>query len=216
MKEAILFDLDGTLIDSAPDLAASLNHTLATLGLPTYDLATVRSWIGGGATKLLQRALGGSKEPKEVDEKLLAKAKEIFFAHYGDNLCNQTTLYPCAKELLESLKGCYRLALVTNKPTPFVRPILQTLDIDIFDVVLGGESLEYKKPHPAPLLHACELLGVRCDEALMVGDSINDYQAAKSAGIDVVIVPHGYDDVKTFAKEKEISDLCTLKERLCA
>ena len=215
MKKAILFDLDGTLIDSAPDLAASLNHTLAALGLPTYDLATIRSWIGGGATKLLQRGIGGTKEPKNVDAELLEKAKEIFFAHYGKNLCNQTRLYPCAKELIGSIKGRYRLGLVTNKPTPFVRPILQMLDIDIFDVVLGGESLEYKKPHPAPLLHACKLLGVRREEALMIGDSANDYQAAKSAGIDVVLVPHGYDEVEAFAKESEIADLCTLKERLC-
>ena len=216
MKEAILFDLDGTLIDSAPDLAASLNYTLTALGLPTYDLATVRSWIGGGATKLLQRGLSGTKEPKEVDSELLEKAKEIFFAHYGANLCRETSLYPCAKELLENLKGRYRIGLVTNKPTPFVRPILQALDIDIFDVVLGGESVEYKKPHPAPLLHACETLGIQPYKALMVGDSINDYQAAKRAGIDVVLVPHGYDEVETFAKEEEITDLCTLKERLCA
>ena len=97
MKKAVLFDLDGTIIDSAPDLAASLNYALSSLGLPTYDLRTIRGWIGGGATLLLQRGLTGQKEPSGVDPKLFEKAKELFFAHYRANLCNQTKAYPYAK-----------------------------------------------------------------------------------------------------------------------
>ena len=212
MKKVVLFDLDGTLIDSAPDLAASLNHTLHSLGLPTYDLDTIRSWIGGGATLLLQRGLTGQMEPPPVDPKLFAKAQKIFFEHYDANLCNQTRAYPHAKEVLEYLRPHYRLALVTNKPYAFVSPILKELGLDYFDLILGGDSLKAKKPSPEPLLHACQKLKVVPQEATMIGDSINDYQAAKEAGMDMIWVEHGYDSSEVEAQK--IPSLAILKEIL--
>ncbi len=210
MKKAVLFDLDGTLIDSAPDLAASLNHALSSLGLPTYDLQTIRGWIGGGATLLLQRGLTGQKETSGVDPKLFEKAKELFFAHYRANLCNQTKAYPYAKEILEYLRPRYALALVTNKPYAFVPPILRKLGLEHFDLVLGGDSLEEKKPSPKPLLHVCERFEITPKEALMVGDSINDYLAAKAAGMDMVLVEHGYETQEL--KAPRIASLAKLKE----
>ena len=211
-KKAVFFDLDGTLIDSAPDLAASLNHTLHSLGMPTYDLDTIRSWIGGGATLLLQRGLTGQMEPPPIDPKLFEKAKRIFFEHYGANLCNHTRAYPHAKEVLVYLRPRYRIGLVTNKPYAFVLPILKKLRLDYFDLVLGGDSLKAKKPSPEPLLHACQKLKVVPYEALMIGDSINDYLAAKEAGMDMIWVSHGYDSSKVEAQK--IPSLATLKEIL--
>lgn len=212
MKKAVFFDLDGTLIDSAPDLANSLNHTLESLNLPTYDLETIRSWIGGGATKLLMRGISGKKEAKNIDDQLLTKAKAIFFDHYKNHLCVQTRLYEGSKEILHYLKPKYKLALITNKPYPFVRPILQRLGIDIFDLVLGGESLPQKKPHPLPLVHACEHFGIRPHETVMVGDSSNDFIAAQKAGIEIVLVSYGYEKNPDLHPTYKIDTLLQLKE----
>ncbi len=211
-KKAVFFDLDGTLIDSAPDLAASLNHTLYSLGMSTYDPDTIRSWIGGGATLLLQRGLTGQMEPPPIDPKLFEKAKRIFFEHYGANLCNHTRAYPHAKEVLVYLRPRYRIGLVTNKPYTFVLPILKELRLEFFDLIIGGDSLEAKKPSPKPLLYVCEKLKLLPKEAVMIGDSINDYLAAKEAGMDMIWVEHGYDSSKMEAQK--ISSLATLKEIL--
>ncbi len=196
MTKALFFDLDGTLIDSAPDLADAVNFTLARLGRETYDLDTIRSWIGGGATLLIQRALSGKKSPDPIDSHLFTKAKELFFDYYAKNLCNQTRAYPHVKETLQTLKKRYPLALITNKPERFVRPILQHLELDFFDLIIGGDTLPQKKPSPLPLLHACQHFGVGSREAMMVGDSSNDIEAAKSAGVPSVLVTYGYESQK--------------------
>jgi len=199
MKEAIFFDLDGTLIDSAPDLAEALNHTLSQLGYPTYPLERVRTWIGGGASMLVRRGLSGSKEPEEIDEALFGKALAIFMEYYGRHLTDKTRLYPHAKEVLETLSKRYKLALITNKPSRFVSPILEHFGLGPFDLTLGGDTLPYKKPSPAPLLHACNELAIAPSSALMVGDSASDYRAAKAAGTEVILLAHGYDpDIARF------------------
>ena len=194
-REAILFDLDGTLIDSAPDLATALNRTMQKLGRPVYDEATVRHWVGNGATALVSRALSGGREiAPDLDEALLKRALEIFMALYQERLCERTALYPGVRETLERLSSQgLRMAVVTNKPGPFVAPILRKLGIErFFEFALGGEDLPRKKPHPMPLLHACEKLGVPVERALMVGDSSNDILAAKAAGMRSVGVGWGY------------------------
>ncbi len=196
MKKAILFDLDGTLIDSAPDLAQALNETLDNLGMPTFDLSTIRGWIGGGASMLVRRALSGSKEPKNVDPALFKRALEEFMKRYEKRVCDKTVLYPGVEETLAKLQESYHLALVTNKPDPFIAPILQRLDLHVFDQIVGGDTLDEKKPSPKPLLHVCKMLQIEPKEALMVGDTSSDYLAAKAAGIDVVLVDYGYEDVK--------------------
>ena len=187
--ELIIFDLDGTLIDSAPDLAESVNHMLTKLGRKPFDEATIRSWVGNGAQMLVKRALSGSKDPKPLSQTFFKEALSIFLEHYEQNLVNKTTLYPGVKETLKSLSH-KRLAIATNKPERFVKPILQKLGIDCFDVVVGGDSLHAKKPDPAMLHYILQKTCAK--EALMVGDSKNDILAAKNAGLPCVAVTYGY------------------------
>ncbi|WP_286336632.1 phosphoglycolate phosphatase [Hydrogenimonas cancrithermarum] len=194
-KELIIFDLDGTLIDSAPDLADAVNRTLETLGHAPFDETTIRGWVGNGARTLVKRALSGSTAIDEkLDDALFEEALEIFLGRYAQNLCRRTRLYPGVRETLERLhtRG-HRLAIATNKPHVFVSPILETLALEtFFDAILGGDSLPKKKPDPMPLLHLCGLLDVPPAHTLMVGDSKNDILAAKAAGIEVVGVTYGY------------------------
>ena len=193
--QTLLFDLDGTLIDSAPDLAAALNETMAELGREPFDEERVRHWVGNGARTLVSRALSGSREiDPDLDGKLLAHALEIFMEAYGRRLCERTRLYPGVAETLAELarKG-YTMAVVTNKPGPFVAPILEKLGIaERFALILGGEDLPEKKPHPMPLLHAAETLKTPVLRCVMVGDSHNDILAAQRAGMPSIAVTYGY------------------------
>ena len=194
-KELLLFDLDGTLIDSVPDLSKALNATLEELALPRYDEATIRSWIGNGAAMLVKRGLVGKREiDREPEKALFQKAMRIFLERYAVVLNEATGLYPEVAETLEILKDRgYRMAIVTNKPSQFVGPILENLGIEsYFEHVLGGEDLPKKKPDPLPLLHTCEILGCRPESSVMIGDSSNDILAAKAAGIPAVAVAYGY------------------------
>ncbi|MRI58982.1 MAG: phosphoglycolate phosphatase [Epsilonproteobacteria bacterium] len=191
MKKGIFFDLDGTLIDSAPDLGTALNATLTDLGLRTHPLDLIRTWIGNGARELVARGLQASQAP--MDQDLMAKALELFFAHYQKRLCHQTRCYDHVPSTLAYLSHKYPLALITNKPFAFVGPILQELGIDgYFQLILGGDSLEAKKPHPLPLLHACKYFGIDPNEAVMVGDSPTDMEAAKRAGVEFIALSYGY------------------------
>ncbi|WP_457605257.1 phosphoglycolate phosphatase [Nitratifractor sp.] len=193
-KELILFDLDGTLIDSVPDLADAVNLMLEELGREPFPEATIRGWVGNGAATLVRRALSGSHEPDPAVEPLFEEARQRFLEHYGSRIPGRTLLYPGVRETLERLEERgYRMAIVTNKPEPFVAPILEGLGIaGPFELIVGGETLPVKKPDPLPLLHSCERLGVAPDDAVMVGDSRNDILAARAAGIDSVAVSYGY------------------------
>ena len=203
-KKMLLFDLDGTLIDSVPDLAKALNATLRELNLPTYEEATIRTWIGNGAAMLLKRGLLGEREiDREPEKELFARALEIFLERYAAVLNDATGLYPEVKETLQKLREWgYRMAIVTNKPSQFVAPILENLGIEsFFEHVVGGEDLPRKKPDPLPLLHCCEVLGCRPEKAVMIGDSSNDILAARAAGIPSIVVAYGY------SADREVRDL---------
>ena len=194
-KKVIIFDLDGTLINSAPDLALAVNYMLAQMGQSTYVEALIHEWVGNGALTLVKRALSGAKEVDESLEKdFVDKALEIFLDFYAKNLCNATVAYENVAQTLTALneKG-YTLAIVTNKPFAFVAPILEGLGFDgLFELILGGDSLKEKKPHPLPLLHVCEKLNVKLDDAVMVGDSKNDILAANACKMHSVGVTYGY------------------------
>ncbi|WP_292656308.1 phosphoglycolate phosphatase [Nitratifractor sp.] len=195
-RELLLFDLDGTLIDSVPDLAKALNATLEELDLRTYDEATIRTWIGNGAAMLLKRGLLGKREiDREPERELFDRAQALFLERYAAVLNDATGLYPEVGETLRILRERgYRMAIVTNKPSQFVAPILENLGIDaFFERVVGGEDLPRKKPDPLPLLHCCEASGCRPERAVMIGDSSNDILAAQAAGIPVIAVAYGYD-----------------------
>ncbi|MEA2028653.1 MAG: phosphoglycolate phosphatase [Campylobacterota bacterium] len=194
-KKVIIFDLDGTLIDSVPDLAVSVNHTLQTLGMAQYNNDAIRYWVGNGVRVLVKRALLGSVDTTpDVDKALFNKALDIFLEHYASHLAITTTLYPNVVSTLQTLKReGYRLVIVTNKPFDFVEPILKGLGIsDLFEFYLGGDSLKEKKPSPLPLLYVCDRCNILANEALMVGDSKNDILSANSANIESIGVTYGY------------------------
>ncbi len=194
-KEAILFDLDGTLINSGPDLALAVNHMLKTLERDTFSEDVIHGWVGNGAKTLVDRALSGQRIIDEnLDALLAAEALNIFLAFYAQNLCVATVTYPNVSSTLKALKAKgYRLAIVTNKPYDFVDPILDGLGLDgLFELILGGDSLPQKKPDPAPLLHVCRTLDVNVEQCVMVGDSKNDLLAAKASGMQSAGVTYGY------------------------
>jgi phosphoglycolate phosphatase len=194
-KKVIIFDLDGTLIDSAPDLAGAINYMLKSLDQNTFDIETIHKWVGNGAQVLVKRALSGNTIIDEnIDENLFNKALDIFFKFYAQNLSVNTVTYPHVTETLQILKeNGYRLVIVTNKPFDFITPILKELEIiDFFEYFIGGDSLSKKKPDPMPLLHVCDRLNVTVEESVMVGDSRNDILSANGCGMQSIGVTYGY------------------------
>ena len=195
-KKAIHFDLDGTLIDSVPDLALAVNEMLIILKKETFSEDVIRYWVGNGAQTLVKRALLGKREIEDqnIDETLFKEAHTVFLKAYAKHLCEATRSYPHVIETLQVLKAKgYRLSIITNKPVQFVKPILEGLGFDtLFEDFLGGDSLEKKKPDPLPLLHMCKTMGVTIDECVMVGDSKNDILAANTCGMQSIGVTYGY------------------------
>lgn len=194
-KKAILFDLDGTLIDSAPDLALAINHMLTSIGREPISATIIRSWVGNGASVLVQRGLSGQAQiADDLDPDLLAKALAIFLEFYAQNLCIDTVTYPHVRSTLKILKAKgYQLAIVTNKPFDFIQPILDGLELNgLFELLIGGDTLEKRKPDPLPLHYSCEKLGVTVDQCVMIGDSKNDILAANAANMQSIGLSYGY------------------------
>jgi phosphoglycolate phosphatase len=194
-KQVILFDLDGTLIDSAPDLALAINHMLITLGRETFTEDLIRTWVGNGAEVIVKRGLSGKADyDTDLDPALFDKALDIFLTFYAKNLCVDTVTYTNVRSTLKILKAQgYRLVIVTNKPFDFINPILDGLQLTgLFELILGGDSLPERKPSPLPLLHVCQKLGVSADQCVMVGDSKNDILAANAASMQSIGLTYGY------------------------
>ena len=195
-KQLLIFDFDGTLIDSVPDLADATNAMLTTLGKETYPISTIRNWVGNGSRMLVERALVGKIEvlDGELTVEEADHAEQVFFDAYKNISGSKTVAYPDVDSGLKKLKAAgYTLALVTNKPIRFVPKILQSFGWqDLFSEVLGGDSLPLKKPDPAPLLHVCEALNVTPAQAVMIGDSRNDILAGQNANIDTLGLSYGY------------------------
>ncbi|MBH0084634.1 phosphoglycolate phosphatase [Psychrobacter sp. SCQQ22] len=195
-KQLLIFDFDGTLIDSVPDLADATNAMLTTLGKETYPIETIRNWIGNGSRLLVERALVGKVEvlENELTVEEADHAEQIFFEAYKNLSGSKTVAYPDVDSGLKKLKDAgYTLALVTNKPIRFVPKILQSFGWqDLFSEVLGGDSLSTKKPDPAPLLHVCEALNISPEQAVMIGDSRNDILAGQNANMDTLGLSYGY------------------------
>lgn len=189
----ILIDLDGTLIDSVPDLAFSVDAMMRELGLPERGEPAVRNWVGNGVERLVKRALVNDLDA-EPDAEQFERALPVFMRIYQENTAGRSPLYPGVREGLHQLKAAgYRLGCVTNKAERFTVPLLREKGIlDDFEIVVAGDALPQKKPDPAPLLHAAERLGVDPAEALMVGDSKSDVKAARAAGFQIVCMTYGY------------------------
>ena len=189
---AVVFDLDGTLVDSAPDVALALNAALGEQGLPPYDLDAVKAMVGGGAANLVERALKGRNVT--ADAAAERSCRERFVAHYQASPVIDSRVYPGG---LAALNWCVetgrRVGLCTNKPTEITHQVLQGLGIEHqFGAVIGGTSGYAKKPDPAPLAAALAALGVDTRDAVMVGDSAADVGAAKALGCPVIAVSYGY------------------------
>ena len=191
---AVTIDLDGTLLDTIPDLAAAANLMLAELGYPTLELERIRGFVGKGIPRLVERTLAAAAG--DFDEVLRKRALEIFERHYVVTNGRHTTIYPGVKEGLAQLRARgFPLACVTNKSERFTLPLLETIGLSpYFEEVVSGDTLPRKKPDPAPLLHACDALDVKPRDMLMIGDSINDTQAARAAGCPVFCVTYGYSE----------------------
>jgi len=210
----VLIDLDGTLVDSAPDLAFCVDETLKQLGLPPQGLARVRDWVGNGVEKLVRRALSGDINGTP-DETLFMRAMPVFLELYEANLAQRSELFPGIREGVTLLKAQgIQLGCVTNKIARFTEPLLKQLGVrDEFGIVVSGDTLPQKKPHPAPLLHAAHFFGVAPGDSLMVGDSVHDVEAARAAGFQVVCVSYGYNhgmDIRGAGPDAVIDSLVEL------
>ncbi|WP_394129275.1 phosphoglycolate phosphatase [Shewanella maritima] len=194
--KVIAFDLDGTLVDSVPDLAAATNATLSELNLANAQEQQVRSWVGNGAKVLMTRALSFAQPNKPVDEinQQLDSVMPRFMHHYGLHLEKHSELYPEVLETLTKFKTSgYKMAVVTNKPYEFTIPLLKSFGLfDFFEQILGGDSLTRMKPDPLPLIHLIDFWDVAPHQLLMVGDSKNDILAAKSAQVLSIGLTYGY------------------------
>ena len=191
--EMVLFDLDGTLVDSAPDLAYSVDATLSELGLPVRGESRIRYWIGNGIERTLKRAMINAMHG-EPDTKLFDRALPIFMDIYADNAARRSRFYAGVREGLDYLKNHnYKIGCVTNKREQFTHILLKALGVfDDFGIVISGDTLPKKKPDPLPLLHAAQFFNVQPQNALMVGDSMNDVDAARAAGFQILCVSYGY------------------------
>ena len=189
MIKAVLFDLDGTFADTAPDLAAALNHTRATRGLPPLPLETIRTQASHGSRGLLR--LGFGIEPDAPDYDAL---RDIFLDHYERNICTHTRLFPGMAELVDELeRRGIKWCIVTNKPHRYTVPLMQALGYaDRAACLVSGDTCEHAKPHPEPLLKACEIAGADPAQCLYLGDDLRDMQAANASGMHGIIASYGY------------------------
>lgn len=187
----LIWDLDGTLVDSVIDIAGSVNHVLQSYQLPVLPVDNVRQMIGNGASKLLQRAFASVDGLDFYGDD---QAYDRFLDHYADHCCENTILYPGMAAMLSVFAelGC-RQGVCTNKPQAMAKSIISHLQLtDTFGAIVGGDSTPHRKPHAEPLLHCLEILGAEASDSLMIGDSAADVGVARSAEIPVVVLPWGY------------------------
>lgn len=184
----VLFDLDGTLVDSLEDLTDAVNHLLVSFGKPALATHAVRSMVGKGAGSLVQKALS-TDSPADIE-----RGMRLFLDFNARHIADKSRLYPGVREILDKLAAAdIRLAIVSNKNESLSRLILQALDAErYFSVICGGNSFSEMKPSPLPLLQAMEQLGTTSDSTVMVGDSINDILAGKRAGITTIGCSWGF------------------------
>ena len=212
--KAVVWDLDGTLIDSVADIASSLNVLLGEYGLGPLDLADVRLMVGDGAATLIERGFAACGKSQLVDRSSLPRFLSIYAKHATDT----TRLYRGAAEVLDTFADAgVRQGICTNKPEQVARQVMNGLDISrYFDVVVGGDTVPRKKPDPLPLQHALAGLGAGEDESLMIGDSAVDVATARAAGIRVVLVSNGYCNVpaRSLHADLVVDDLALLPAAL--
>ncbi|MCQ3923980.1 MAG: phosphoglycolate phosphatase [Rhodocyclaceae bacterium] len=214
--KAVLIDLDGTLLDTVPDLADAANAMLAELGRLTLPQNTIRDFVGKGIPNLVGRCLG---YPGESDAPEAREALALFKRHYAAVNGRKTRIYPGVPEGLRALRAAgLKTACVTNKAGAFTEQLLAATGLDrLLDLTVSGDTLAEKKPHPLPFLHLCERFGIAPAEALVVGDSRNDVAGARAAGCPVFCVPYGYsegEDVRDLGADAIVGTLEEAASRL--
>jgi phosphoglycolate phosphatase len=205
----LIFDLDGTLVDSRADLATAANLTRADYGLPALSVATITGYVGNGIEKLVRRSLQGA----EYD---LAEAVRCQADHYQDHLVDQTTLYPGVAEALENLrcKG-HALAVVTNKPEAMARVVLRHFRLDAYlAAVVGGDSCPVLKPHPEPIFEAQRQLGLSKTAGWIIGDNWTDLEAGKAAGLQCCFCRYGFGQARGATPDLVIGSLAEFADFL--
>jgi phosphoglycolate phosphatase len=214
--ELIVIDVDGTLVDSVPDLAYCVDEMMKQLGLPVRGEEAVRQWVGNGVERLVRRALINqlNGEPDDAD---FDKAMPIFMDLYAENTSKRSALYPGVAEGLAYLKAQgFQLGCVTNKAEQFTLPILKDLGIfDYFKVIVSGDTLDKKKPDPLPLLHIAESYGVSPENSMMLGDSVSDVKAARAANFSIICMSYGYNhgvDIRDANPDLVMDSFVELKE----
>ncbi|WP_445116986.1 HAD-IA family hydrolase [Acinetobacter sp. WZC-1] len=212
-RELLLFDLDGTLVDSAFDLYRAMNLSLEYLNLPQVTEEQVRTWIGKGTSLFCESTLRYVRG--EVDQQLHLQLLNTVLEIYNADPCVDTRPFPGILKFLDwGLKHHKKLVCVTNKPEVPARKILDVLNMDhYFADVIGGDRFEVRKPHPRPLLYCMEHYAARPDQTLMIGDSSNDVEAARRAQIDCIVVSYGYnhgEDIRLCSPQLIVDDLTEL------
>ena len=193
---AVLLDLDGTLLDTLPDLASAANATRRELGMHELAYEMIGTFIGKGVDNLVRRTLAGNLEYGTIAQEEFERARAIFYRHYTEVNGKAATFYPGVREGIASFAGMgVRLGVVTNKPTVFTLPLLERTGLaDHMSVIVCGDTCERRKPDPDQFLLACDKLNVAPTSTLAIGDSINDALAARAAGCTVLAVPYGYNE----------------------
>ncbi len=216
LPELALVDLDGTLVDSLPDIAFCVDEMLVRLGLAPVAEGRVREWVGNGIEVLVQRALSDRLD-ESADAHRYARALPLFMELYAQHTSDRSRVYDGVHEGLEYLRRAgVTLGCVTNKATLYSHKLLAELELDdYFSLVVSGDSVARNKPHPMPLLHAARHFAVQPAQSLLIGDSINDVKAAKAAGFRIVCVTYGYNhgaDIRASNPDALIDSLAELPE----
>ncbi len=213
-KKLFIFDLDGTLVDTAPDFKNSINYMLNEINESEVSLEEIRNWVGYGARELIRRTVVDKNIPH--NEQRIEEMLKIFLLHYTHNIDDDSILFNNVRNVLEFLKdNGIKLAVCTNKMERLSNILLDKLNVlHMFDYLVGGDSLSKSKPDPFPLLNICEKLNTEISDSIMIGDSVTDLNAGKGAGMPVVLVSYGYTDNKDIYNEADlvINDFSQLKE----
>jgi phosphoglycolate phosphatase len=211
--KAIVIDLDGTLLHTAPELAEAANRMLSDMGRAPVSQDLLKSYIGNGIHWLVKRALTGDMYA-EPDAALFDKALPIYEKHYTELACTSKPFQNVVQGLDAMKAAGFRLGCITNKVERYTTPILKSADLaKYFEIVVAGDTLPEKKPHPMPLLHSAKFFGVPIEQLLLVGDSLSDAQAARAAGCPIICVPYGYnhgEPVASLNVDAVIPDLAAL------
>ncbi|MEK6691084.1 MAG: HAD-IA family hydrolase [Nitrospirota bacterium] len=206
--DLIIFDQDGTLVDSISDITNSVNYALDTVGLSVFDVDTIRGFVGEGITKLIEKTLGPHKE-------FLERARSLFLEYYSSHLTDNTYIYPNVVDLLEYFKR-KKKAVISNKLESLTKDLLEGLGIiHYFDIVLGGDSIGRKKPFPDSIIKVLDVFDVKKSRVVMIGDSPTDIKAGKGAGVLTCGVTYGYrgrDEILSAEPDFLIDDILELKE----